>query len=170
MWDEELLGEALPEDEELVPSLCLEELLLSMGLMSQEPDCSGCRNTLMVAAAIAFVYSDAVEVEVLMVEVAVTESGVASLGGVGGNVNMGCEAECCGCSDLAGADSSQAAAAAPKGAHQLLPNELTCDDCLPSDADTGGFSHGMVLGWWNGGGRQALREAAAASTPTVRSS
>lgn len=108
-----------------------------IGLMSQEPDCSGCRNTLMVAAAIALVYSfEEVDVDVWMVEVAVTESGVASLGGVGGKVNMGCEPEpeCCWCSDFDGmeADSSQAAAAAaaapPKGLHQLLPNELTCDD------------------------------------------
>lgn len=126
----------------------------------------------MVAAAMALLYSFAeVEVVVPMVEVAVTESGVASLGGVGGKVNMGweLEPECCWCSDLDGMeeDSSQAAAAAaaapPNGAHQLLLNELTCDDCLLSDAETGGFSQGRVLGWWNGGGRQALRDAAAES-------
>ena len=64
-------------------------------MISHGPDGSGCRKPIEAACAIAaFVYSmDAVEVDVFMVEVAVTESGVASFGGVGGKLNIGCEDE-----------------------------------------------------------------------------
>ena len=93
---EELFGEALP-DEEFVPSLCFEEPELNISLISHGPDDSGCRNPAAIEAACAmaaFVYSmDAVDVDVFMVEVAVTESGVASLGGVGGKLNIGCDDE-----------------------------------------------------------------------------
>lgn len=148
MCEEELFGDALPE-EEFVPSLCLEEPEFSIGLMSHEPDCSGCRNTPMEAAcAMALVYSlDEVDVDVFMVDVAVTESGVASFGGVGGNVNMGCEDEPeCWCSDLLVMGSS---AEAPLNAeHQLLPNELACGDCLLSDDETEVLlSHGCSELW-----------------------
>lgn len=100
--------------------------------MSHEPDCSGCRNTPMEAAcAIAFVYSfEEVEVEVLMVEVAVTESGVASFGGVGGKLNIGCEDEPeWWCSDLVTGSSEVPL----NGEHQLPPKLFVCDNCLFSD-------------------------------------
>lgn len=94
MYDEELFGDALPE-EEFVPSLCLEEPELRIGFISHGPDGSGCRNCIVAACAIAaFVYSiEEVDVDVFMVEVAVTESGVASFGGVGGKLNIGCDDE-----------------------------------------------------------------------------
>ena len=109
----------------------------------------------------AFVYSlDEVDVDVCMVDVAVTESGVASFGGVGGKLNIGCEDELeCWCSDLVNGSSLPALAPFPplpppppplppplpepppppvplKAEHQLLLKLLLCGDCLLSEDDT----------------------------------
>lgn len=95
----------------------------------------------------AFVYSlDEVDVDVCMVDVAVTESGVASLGGVGGKLNIGCEDELeCWCSDLVKGSSLLLPLPPPppppppvplKAEHQLLLKLLPCGDCLLSEDET----------------------------------
>lgn len=62
-----------------------------------------------------------------MVEVAVTESGVASFGGVGGKLNIGCEDEPeWWCSDLLTGSSDVPL----NGEHQLPPKLFVCDNCL----------------------------------------
>lgn len=141
----------VPEDEVDVPSRCLDDWVLSMGLMSHDDVWSGWMKTPMEAACtMTLEYSllEGVGVErVFEVDAVVTlsGSGVASFGGVGGKLNMACETEDSDgfWGDLMGT-SSEPTWTGLKGEHHEEPEEPVpfwgYGSCFPSEAPIQGCS------------------------------